>query len=125
MKKRYVFNLVFIFFVISNFIGKAQNPASSFRDLIIQVPGIHHDRGFPEIKNKLIAIDGVEVITFCQKQQIILMKVDETKLADNKIILDAIHDLNFDFYVKQDATIEKALSTCTANEKPIDNIQKQ
>lgn len=90
----------------------AQTTNAKYRELIVQVPGIGSQRGFPEIRGKLINIPGVHVIAFCESQHLILIRIDKKKLADNKPVLEAISHLEFKFYLKKDATIAKAMDAC-------------
>jgi hypothetical protein len=113
MKELYLSVLLFLFCSYSH----AQPPNT--HELIIQVPGIHHSRGFPEISNQLLTINGVRIYAFCESQHLILLKIDESKLTDDRVIFDKIRSMHFDFYVKKDATIQKALSVCRDDEIPV------
>jgi len=93
----------------------------SHRELIIQVPGITHERGFPEIKNELLSIEGVTVIAFCKQQQLILVKVNALKLENDLILFEKIRNLHYKFYVKQDASLLQAMTTCTKRELSLKN----
>ena len=91
---------------------QAQQPQVEYRELIVQVPGIVSTRGFPEIKNKLASIPGVFIVAFCESQQLVMMRLDKKKLADNKPVFDAFSELGFKFNVKEGATISKAKREC-------------
>jgi len=90
----------------------AQTTNANYRELIVQVPGIGSNRGFPEIRGKLINIPGVHVIAFCESQHLIMLKIDKKKQADNKPVFAAINQLEFKFYVKEGASIAKAMDAC-------------
>ena len=92
--------------------SSAQPAQTASRELIVQVPGIDGTRGFPEIRTKLINIQGVHVVAFCETQDLIMMKIEKKKQAENKPVFDAISELEFKFYVKEGATISKAMQTC-------------
>ena len=68
--------------------------------------------GFTEIKNKLASIPGVFIVAFCESQQLVMMRLDKKKLADNKPVFDAFSELGFKFNVKEGATISKAKREC-------------
>jgi hypothetical protein len=92
--------------------ANAQQAQVDTRELIVQVPGIVSTRGFPEIKTRLAAIPGVRVVAFCESQQLLLIKVERKKLADNRPVFEAISELGFKFYLKEGATIANALKAC-------------
>ena len=89
------------------------------RDVIIQVPGIDLQRGFPEIKNRVATIEGVHVTAFCQSQSLIFLRIDSKKLADNKPVYTAIQNLGFQFYLKPDVTFSKAMLECRDRKQTI------
>jgi hypothetical protein len=99
------------FFIHAQFLS-GQSAHTEYRDLIIQVPGISSSRGFPDIRGKLINVPGVHVIAFCESQQLILMRIEKKKLADNRPVFDAISQLEFKFNVKDGATLQKAMNAC-------------
>lgn len=91
----------------------------NFRELIIQVPGIYTSRGLPEIKNAISSVEGVRVAAFCQSQFLILMRVDNKLQPDNKPVFTAVKNLGYQYHVKPDVTIEKAMASCRDREKTI------
>ena len=109
---------LFLFGTINVFSLSAQDKFTYYKDLIIQIPGIVKERGYPDIKNALLEIEGVGVYTFCQSQHLILLKVNMNLLPDDKIIYNKIRELGFDFYIKENATIAQALTTCSPEEIP-------
>ena len=98
-------------FFVAQFI-QAQTGESEYRELIVQVPGIVGTRGFPEIKSKLLALDGVHVVAFCETQQLIMLRIERKKQANNRPVFTAISDLQYRFHVKEGATISKAMDAC-------------
>jgi|GEM_PF-2357257 len=90
----------------------AQPVRVDYRELLVQVPGIASTRGFPEIRGKLINIPGVHVVAFCESQHLIMLKIETKKLADNRPVFEAISMLEYKFYVKEEATISKAMDAC-------------
>jgi len=92
---------------------QAQQSQADFRELIVQVPGIENQRGFPEIKDKLVsAVPGLYIVAFCESQQLIMMKLDKKKVPDNRSVFDAISETGYKFYVKEGATITRAKNEC-------------
>lgn len=105
--------LIFLIALLSGInIISAQTPHPDYRELIIQVPGIASTRGFPEIRGAMINIPGVHVVAFCQSQHLVMLKIENKKLPDNRAVFEAISHLEFRFNLKEGATIKEALKTC-------------
>ena len=83
-----------------------------YRELIIQVPGIESNRGFPDIKSKLTGISGLYIVAFCESQQLVMMMLDKKKLPDNNPVFTAISETGYRFFVKEGATISRAKGEC-------------
>ncbi len=85
-------------FIHSNQVFSQQ--ASTLHELVLEIPTIT-TKNYSEIKNALVAIDGLNLVAYCEDYKCFLIYYDTTKIESEDAIEKVIEQLNPSYKVKK------------------------
>lgn len=84
------------------------------RDFVFEIPRMDMVKTLPVFKSYIKANPEIEFAGFCESRNLMMLKMPENDLG---IVTHALKSMNLTYFLKQNATVAQAISTCEYKEE--------
>jgi hypothetical protein len=84
------------------------------RDFVFEIPRMDMVKTLPVFKGYIRANPEIEFAGFCESRNLMMLKMPENDLG---IVTQALQSMNLTYFLKQNATVAQAISTCEYKEE--------
>lgn len=91
-------------------------------DYILGVPRMNTTKTLPLFKERIKSITGLEFKGFCQSRGLVFFHCNQEQFLAATRILE---ELGQEYYIKQDATIEKAMNACDSRVEITESLKSE
>ncbi len=110
--------LLFLFLFVSAPLLKAQTAV--YDELILQIPSADETRNLPQFKADLIALGGIQYVSYCNQLKCILLKVDRTIHPGNQVVQSFFETRLIPYQIKIGVSITDIITNCKDPDLTID-----
>lgn len=103
-----------VLFTIKANAQQVDSSRKATKDFVFEIPRMDFVKTLPVFKGYIKTNPEIEFAGFCESRNLMMLRMPEKDLA---IVSQALQNMNLTYFLKQNATVDQAISTCEYKEE--------